>query len=153
MLPLLIACGLTLALLGVFTQRFGVSWVDADSSARLASSGEDVTGDTELGFDVTLGAGTVTDQEQQVGLDVANLKGVLFVVTGNAGTTVVIETNDAGTPDHTLTFPAGGGELVWSSRFPSQVANPFGSTDVTTFFITKTGSDTPRVRARFLLNS
>ncbi len=150
MIALLIATGIAALTVMGLTQKFGVSWLDTDSSARVTGSGDSV-GDTEIGLDFVLGTGTVTDQEQQIGFDVANLKGFLLVVTGNDATTVVMKTNSTGSPALTLTVPIGGGEMVWSNRSPQ--ANPFGSTDVTTLYFTKSGSDTPRVQIRILLNA
>lgn len=128
-------------------QTFGVYWSNGSSVVNVRST---ITGDTEVGTVFTIAA-SGADQEQQLGFDVANMKGLLITVTGNTGGTVVLETNSTSSPGTTLTFPAGGGELVWSNRSP--LTNPFGSTDVTTTFWSNNGTGTATVTFRALLNS
>lgn len=130
-------------------QIFGVYW--SGGAAPLVSVRPTIEGDTSINSVFTLAAGTVTNQEQQIGFDVADVEGVLITVEDNPATTVVLKTNDTGSPGHTKTFPIGGGELFWSSRSPE--TNPFGSTDVTTTYWTKTGVDEPTVTIRILLNA
>lgn len=139
----IVAAGLAL------DQTFGVYW--SGGSAPTISNRNTYTGDTTVETEFTLGAGTVTDQQQQFGFDVAAIKGLLITVTGNAATTVVLETNatDA-TGGQTFTFPVGGGELYWTSKSP--LSCPI-STDVSTTYWTKTGADTPTVNIRVLLNA
>lgn len=130
-----------------FDDIFGVYW---SSGGTPISVRETSTGDSRVEADFTIATST-TDQEQQFGFDVANLKGLCITVSGNTGGTVVLETNSGSSPGHTFTFPAGGGEMIWSSRSPQ--ANPFGSTDVTSTFWTNNGSATATVKFRALLNS
>jgi hypothetical protein len=130
-------------------QTFGIRWLGGSAPAvNLAPA---ITGDTSIESEFTLGAGTVTDQQQQFGFDKDNLKAILITVSDNPATTVVLETNavDA-TGGQTLTFPAGGGELLWTNRSP--LANPI-TADVTTTYWTKSGVDTPRVKVRILFNA
>jgi hypothetical protein len=129
-------------------QVFGVTWTGG--AAPSVSHRTTHTGDTAIESEFTLGTGTVTDQEQQVGFDVAAIKGVLIVVEDNEST-VVLETNatDA-TGGQTFTFPIGGGVLFWNADFPTTC--PI-STDVTTTYWTKTGASTPSVSIRLLFNA
>lgn len=133
-----------------FTDTFGVYYSDGGETIGPPTLAPQVTGDSRVQFTATVAAST-TNQEHQVGFDVANLKGLLIVVTGNTGGTLTIKTNSSGSPDLTLTFPAGGGEMIWSSRSPQ--ANPFGSTDVTSLFLTNNGTAEATVKFRALLNS
>lgn len=152
MVAILVMLGLAaLCLLGLASQTFGVIWSDgSDDSFTLRTL---ITGTLAVKIDVTLGAGTVTDQLVDIGFDVTTMKGVAISVEDNAATTVIIHGNDVGggSPIWTLTFPAGGGKLFWSSDFPAEVLNPFkalSTTDVTSLYLTKTGADTPTVRIR-----
>jgi hypothetical protein len=129
-------------------QVFGVSW--SGGAATSVAYRPTMTGDTSIESEFTLGTGTVTDQEQQIGFDVANVQGLLIVVEDNEST-VVLETNatDA-TGGQTFTFPIGGGVLFWNADFPTTC--PI-STDVTTTYWTKTGASTPSVSIRLLFNA
>lgn len=134
------------------SQTFGIRWNDGSNDS--VAIDDLITGSLSLKADVTLGAGTVTDQQIQTGFDVTTMKGVVIVVTGNPATTVVLETNNGGSPVHTMTFAAGGGVVFWSEKFPAELLNPFkvlSTTDVTNIYATKSGVDTPRVRI-FILN-
>lgn len=127
-------------------QTFGV--IFSDGSDDSFTQRTEFTGSISTKASVTLGAGAVTDQEVQIGFDVTTMKAVCIRVTDNPATTVVLETNVAGTPVHTMTFPAGGGMLLWTEDSPAEILNPFkglSTTDVTTIFLTKTGADTPTV--------
>jgi hypothetical protein len=133
-------------------QTFGVKFNDGSNDSLTMNYL--ITGSIGPKVDVTLAAGTVTDQEIQLGFDVTTMKGVLVLVTGNDLASVVLETNSAGSPVHTYTFLAGGGVIFWCNKFPAEVLNPFkviSATDVTTMFVTKSGADTPRIRI-FVLN-
>jgi hypothetical protein len=130
-------------------QKFGVRW--SGGSAPTIAADATLTGDTAIESEFTLGAGTVTDQQQQFGFDKDNLKGILITVSDNPATTVVLETNATDAAGgQTITFPVGGGELFWTSRSP--LPNPI-TADVTTTYWTKTGVDTPTVKVRILLNA
>jgi hypothetical protein len=130
------------------TEKFGVTWTPSTGSGLSVSP--DITGDTTLGSDFSI-AGAQTNQQQQIGFDVANLKGVIITVSGNATHTVVLKTNDTGSPAHTKTFPIGGGELFWNNRSPE--TSPFGSTDITTTYWTHGGAQTVSVRYQFLFDA
>jgi hypothetical protein len=130
-------------------QTFSCGW--SGGAAASVSARPTLTGDTAVQTEFTLAAGTVTDQQQQFGFDVADVEGLLIVVEDNDLATVTLETNatDA-TGGQTFTFPIGGGELYWTSRSPQ--ACPL-TLDVTTTYWTKTGADEPTVYVRVLLNS
>jgi hypothetical protein len=146
-----LAALLLLAVLAAgFTDTFGPYYSDGGETIGPPALAPQVTGDTRVQTTFTIAAAGA-DQEQQFGFDVANMKGLLITVTGNTGGTVVLETNSTSSPGTTLTFPAGGGELLWSNRSP--LANPFGSTDVTTTFWSNNGTGEASVRVRALLNS
>jgi hypothetical protein len=151
---LIVGLGLALAILFrsvLSDQTFGLIWSDgSDDSFTQRST---YSGNTSIKETVTLGAGTVTDQLVQIGFDVTTMKGVMIRVTDNPNTTVVLQTNDGGTPVHTMTFPAGGGLLFWTDDFPSEILNPFkvlSTTDVSAIYLSKTGADTPTVEIRVL---
>jgi hypothetical protein len=141
-----------LLLFAGLTEVFGVIW--SGGSAPSITKRPDLTANTSVVSEFTLAAGTVTDQEQDFGFDAADVEGVLITVEDNDLATVTMETNavDA-TGGHTFTFPIGGGEMFWSSRFPAEVANPFGSTDVNTTYWTKSGADEPTVKIRVFFNA
>lgn len=116
-----------------------------------------VSGDTEINLVFTVAAAT-TDQEQQIGFDAAAVKAVTITVTGNASAAVTLQTNDATTSAHNgvsggngFVFPAGGGEMHWSTRDPR--TGPFGTTDVTTTFWTNASATEVTVTVKILLNS
>lgn len=152
LIVLSVAAAAVLIMLGVtVTQQFGV--YHAGGALPTISSRPDFTGTIFPGAVVTLGAGTVTDQEIQLGFDVTTLKGVIITVEDNDATTVVLETNNSGAPIHTMTFPIGGGMVFWNEQFPAEILNPFkvlDTTDVTTIFVTKSGADTPTIRIQIL---
>lgn len=131
------------------TQRFPVGW--SDGSTPSISKNPALTGTVAAKVEVTLVAGAITDQLLTVAFDKDTLKGVLISVEDNDLATVTIETNAT---DHAggdiFIFPIGGGELYWTNRFPSEVAQPF-SADVTKMYLTKSATaDTPTVRVRAL---
>lgn len=133
------------------SQNFGVSW-SGGSTGSIAQT-DTYTGSVGASLSFTLGAGTVTDQQYQIGFDVTAMIGIIVTVTGNDNTTVVLKTNNSGSPIQTMTFPAGGGQLFWTDKFPAEIINPFkllSTTDVTTTYWTKSGSDTPTVNIRIL---
>lgn len=72
-----------------------------------------------------------TNQTHTINITQSKLQ-TLFIYTD---TTVTIYTNatSGGAPGHTLTFTANS-PLAWTRTMPN--ANPFASTDVTTFYIT-----------------
>lgn len=117
---------------------------DAGGSVAASSS---VSGDTEIRLSFTVAAST-TDQEQQFGFDAAAIKAVFIKVDG----AITCETNNASSPSHTFAWSAAG-HLYWANTFPAAVANPFGTTDVTTTFWTNAGASTVTVEVRILLNS
>ena len=130
-------------------QTFGVLWTGG--SAPSITVRPTLTGDTGIESEFTFAAGTVTDQQQQFGFDVADVEGLLITVEDNDSSTVVLETNavDA-SGGQTFTFPVGGGELYWTSRSP--VACPI-TTDISTTYWTKSGASTPTVKVRVLFNA
>lgn len=73
---------------------------------------------------------STTDRAYAFAIDVSALKGLFLYCTG---ANLKIETNNATTPDHTLNMVAGK-PATWHSDSP--FANPFGSTDVTTLYVT-----------------
>lgn len=135
-----------LAVVAGFDDVFGVY---TDSGGTAISVRETVTGTARAQLDTTL-AGAVTNQQEDVAFTIAALKGILVTVSGNATTTVVLKTNGSGSPDNTLTFPIGGGELLWSSRSPA--TNPITAA-VTTTYWTHAGTETVTIKLRALYNS
>jgi len=129
------------------SQVFSCGWSGGGASALTYSP--TLSGDTAVELSFTL-AGSTTDQQQQIGFDVADMEGILISVADNNGT-VTLETNSGSAPDHTKTWASGGGETFWTSR--SSETNPFGSTDVTTTYWTNAGSATATVTVRLLLNT
>lgn len=129
------------------TQVFGV--IFSDGSDDGVTVRPELTGNAGVKETITLGTGTVTDQQEDIGFQAAGIKGILITVDANPATTVVVKTNSTSAPDNTFTFPIGGGELFWTSRSP--VACPVTVT-VTKLYLTKTGVDTPTVKIRVLLN-
>lgn len=125
---------------------FSIGWT---GNADPVSSRPTITHDTGIVQEFTL-AGSTTNQEMQIGFDVANLKGVIVTVTDNNGA-VTLKTNSTGSPDLTWVFASGGAEAYWTSRSP--MSNPFGSTDVTTTYWTNAGSATATVKVRIALNA
>lgn len=124
-------------------------------SSPAISHRRDVTGDSEVSLSLRDADGnglaaSAANQEQQLGLDVANLKLLVISVTGNNGA-VTIKTNSSGSPDKTFTIASGGGVVVWDKN--GGEANPFGSTDVTTLFLSNPGTTVADVDFRALLNS
>lgn len=108
----------------------------------------DITGDSAVLLNFTIATAT-TDQEQTVGFIATAVKLVHIQADG----AVTLETNSGGAPAHTFTFPSGGGELYWDNRFPTQVANPFGATAVTSTFWTNNSGATVTVTMKILVNS
>lgn len=78
----------------------------------------------------TVAAG-LTNQTFTINIDVSQLQ-TLFLYTDRAAT-VYTNATSGGAPGHTLTFVANK-PLAWVHGCPN--ANPFASTDVTTFYIT-----------------
>jgi hypothetical protein len=78
----------------------------------------------------TVAAG-LTNQTFTINIDVSQLQ-TLFLYTDRAAT-VYTNATSGGAPGHTLTFVANK-PLAWVNGAPN--ANPFASTDVTTFYIT-----------------
>lgn len=132
-----------------FTDTYGPYYSDGGSTIGPPTLAPALTGTARAQLETTL-AGAVTNQQEDVAFTIAALKGVLITVSGNATTTVVLKTNSSGSPDDTLTFPIGGGELLWTSRSPAD--NPF-SAAVTVTFWTHAGSETVTVKLRALYNS
>jgi hypothetical protein len=130
------------------SQVFSVGW--SGGGADTASARTTITGGIAAPMSFTL-AGSTTDSQKQIGFDAAGVNGVLIIVTDNNGA-VTLETNSSSAPDHTFAFPSGGGVLYWDNTFPSSVANPFGTTDVTTTYWTNAGSATATVEVRILLD-
>lgn len=115
---------------------FSCGW--AATGNLIASARPTISSGSEYSSGPFTLAASASNVRRQVGFDVANLKGILITVSGNTGGTVVLKTNDTGSPGTTLTFPAGGGELFWTHRSP--LSNPFGSTDVTDLYFTNNGT-------------
>lgn len=128
-----------------FTRTVSASY-SGSGVAELGGTASSV-GDTEISLSFSVPAST-TDQEQQFGFDAAAIKAVFITVDG----AVTCETNNASAPSHTFAFAAAG-HLFWNNSFPAAVANPFGSTDVTTTFWTNAGASAVAVSVRILLNS
>lgn len=137
---------LALAVVVGFDDVFGVY---CDSGGTAISVREEVTGTARAQLETTL-AGAVTNQQEDVAFTVAAIKGILITVSGNATATVVLKTNSTGSPDNTLTFPIGGGEMVWSNRSPATC--PITAA-VTTTYWTHAGSETVTIKLRALYNS
>lgn len=133
------------------TQTLGVAW--SGGGAGAIAQNDTFSGSVAGLLSFTLAAGTVTDEQYQIGFDVTTMIGIVITVTGNDNTTVVLKTNSTSVPIQTMTFPAGGGTLFWTDQFPAEVINPFkllSATDVTTTYWTKSGTDTPTVNIRIL---
>lgn len=104
------------------------------------------TGSSEVNIDES-GSGAVTDL-QVIGfaLDVSALKSLYIVASAN----MTLEFGDASTPDKTLALVADQ-PFVWHNL--SLQANPFGSTDVDSLFITKAGAGAWRLQIKALLDA
>jgi len=131
------------------SQIFSVGW--AGGAADTVSQRTTITGEAAAPMSFSI-AGSTTNEQHQIGFDAAGVNGVLIVVTGNSDGAVTLKTNDTGSPAHTFAFPTGGGVLYWDNTFPSQVANPFGTTDVTTTYWTTAGAAAAAVEFRLLLD-
>lgn len=128
-----------------FTRTLGSSYSGTGLTAVTGTSSS--TGDTEISLSFSVAAST-TNQEQQFGFDAAAIKAVYITVDG----AITAKTNDSGSPSHTFAWAAAG-QLLWDSTWPAAVANPFGTTDVTTTFWTNAGASAVEVVVRILLNS
>lgn len=82
-------------------------------------------------------AASSTNQTFTISIDVSQLQ-TLFLYTDVAAT-IYTNATSGGAPAHTLTFVANK-PLAWVNGAPN--ANPFASTDVTTFYITNADTTT-----------
>lgn len=94
------------------------------------TAGATTTPTTDNAIEKTVAAG-LTNQTFTCNIDVSQLQ-VLFLYTDRTAT-VYTNATSGGAPAHTLNFVANK-PLAWVNGAPN--ANPFASTDVTTFYIT-----------------
>lgn len=99
-------------------------------------------------IDETIPAGTVTNLAVNLVIDVSKM--VAFYLKAEGGN-ITLNFNDVsgGSPSLTKTLVNG---QSWSWDNLSLHANPFGSTDVTGVYVTKSGSATPRLRGYVVID-
>lgn len=141
---------LLVALAAGFTDVFGPYFSDGGEVIGPPTLAPSVTGTAKEKGDITI-VGAQTNQLAALSFPIANLKAILITISGNATATVVLKTNSTGSPADTLTFPIGGGELLWTNRAPSAL-KPLTAA-VTATYWTHTGTETVTVRVRALYDA
>jgi hypothetical protein len=102
-----------------------------------------VSGDAELVYDDTIAAGA-TNKQIVLAVDVSEVKCIVIAVDGlTTGKTILIETNNSGTPVDTITLTADVKGVVWYTG--STADNPL-TTDVTAFYVTSDDTVARRLR-------
>lgn len=99
------------------------------------------TAGTEINIDETFGVST--DALMAMTIDVSQMISMYLI----ASAAMTIETNDGSSPGTTISLAAGV-PLVWQKD--TYHANPFGSTDVTAFYITNAASS--RLQGKILID-
>lgn len=143
---------LALAALAVagFSDVFGPYFSDGGEVIGPPSLNPSLTGTAKEKYDFTI-AGIQTNQSVAIAFPVANLKAVLVTVSGNLTNPVVLKTNNSATPTDTITFPAGGAEMMWTARAPAAQKPLTGA--LTTTFWTHAGTETVTVKVRVLYDA
>lgn len=118
-----------------------------DGSNTIQST-EDVSADNMLEADVTVPASTTNQAISTLPITDRTKLQSLYILSSQA---VTIKTNSTGSPDDTFTMTAGAAK-EWTSAGSFSASNPL-SANVTTWYVTNSGSAQARVRIRAGVNS
>jgi hypothetical protein len=121
---------------------------DGGAAAPIAAR-RTISGDTAFMSEVVIPAGQV--KSLTAGWPNGNITAIYITVEDNDDGTVVIDYN--ANPSHRLTFPTGGGEVIWTNRFVQSRPVSAESGQILHLKITNNATTDATVKIRVLSNA